>query len=237
MPAGCELRPRKKPWSASASGSTTRSNPPSSGSLILPRSFTARQISAGDTLLPAEEPDSKNATKSRNGFDLVLGNPPYIRIQSLTKSDPELATYYKRRYSRRPKETTIFTFACGAGLELLHCNGQLASSNLTSFFNAQYGEPLRALLARGNTHATSFILATNRYSSEQPNYVCLLFLLRAAPLQCRFVQADNLQEWLATLQAPERFLGAPEFKSSEWNFAVGHGAALFERLAAVPTNT
>ena len=40
----------------------------------------------GDSLLPGDKPEKAIANGSRNGFDLVIGNPPYIRIQTLKKT-------------------------------------------------------------------------------------------------------------------------------------------------------
>src|SRR5207249_1703481 len=56
-----------------------------------------------DSLLPNEKPGKNGAPPARNGFDLVIGNPPYIRIQTLTRSDPKLAAYYKQRYHSAAK--------------------------------------------------------------------------------------------------------------------------------------
>src|SRR5258708_8606874 len=72
--------------------------------------------------------DSKPPTTStRNGFDLVIGNPPYVRIQILTRSDPKLAAYYKQRYQSAAKGNyDLYVCFVERGLELLHHNGQLA---------------------------------------------------------------------------------------------------------------
>ena len=74
----------------------------------------------GDSLLPTDKPD-KIAATTRNGFDLVIGNPPYIRIQTLTKSDPKLAAYYKQRYQSAVKGNyDLYVCFVERGLELLH---------------------------------------------------------------------------------------------------------------------
>ena len=190
----------------------------------------------GDTLLPAEEPDSKNATKSRNGFDLVLGNPPYIRIQSLTKSDPELATYYKRRYQSAAKGNyDLYVCFVERGLELLHCNGQLAFIQPHKFFNAQYGEPLRALLAKGKhlRHVVHF--GDQQVFPGATNYVCLLFLTKAGVTECRFVKVDDLPAWLGSYAGNEGNVPANQITSEEWRFDFGKGGALFKRLLAIET--
>lgn len=169
------------------------------------------------------------------GFDLMIGNPPYIRIQTLTKSNPKLAAYYKQRYDSAKKGNyDLYVCFVERGLELLDDRGQLAYIQPHKFFNAQYGEPLREMLAKGK-HVRHIV----HFGDEQifpgaTNYVCLLFLAKAGVSECRFVQADDLAQWLATLQGQERSLASSDFKASEWNFVVGAGSDLFQRLASSP---
>ena len=46
------------------------------------------------------------------GFDVIIGNPPYIRIQMLKEWAPLEVEYYKRRYRRqRARATTTSTWS------------------------------------------------------------------------------------------------------------------------------
>ncbi len=190
----------------------------------------------GESLLPADGSGKGGTTPIRNGFDLVIGNPPYIRIQTLTKSDPKLATYYKQRYRAAVKGNfDLYVCFVERGLELLHQNGQLAFIQPHKFFNAQYGEPLRALLSKGKhiRHVVHF--GDQQIFPGATNYVCLLFLAKAGAATCRFVKVDNINHWLVTLAGVEADISAKEIGSVEWNFAVGKGASVFERLKHIPT--
>lgn len=66
------------------------------------------------------------------------------------------------------------------------------------------------------------------------NYVCLLFLAKAGVANCRFVKVDNLDDWLVTLTGIEAEISAKDIGKSEWNFVVGKGSDLFERLKSIP---
>jgi hypothetical protein len=166
----------------------------------------------------------------------VIGNPPYIRIQTLTKSDPKLAAYFKERYKKSAGKGNYDLYVCFVerGIELLQQNGQLAFILPHKFFNAEYGEPLRALLANGKhlRHVVHF--GDQQIFPGATNYVCLLFLAKAGEPQCRFVKVDNLNHWLATLEGTEANILAAKISEAEWNFAVGRGSELLERLRAMP---
>jgi type I restriction-modification system DNA methylase subunit len=168
----------------------------------------------------------------RQGFDLLIGNPPYVRIQTLTKSDPKTATYYKERYEAAKKGNyDLYVVFVERGLELLHeRNGQLGYILPHRFFNAQYGEPLRSVISKGRylRHVVHF--GDQQIFPGATNYVCLLFLSTAGVESCRYVRADNLKVWLAAQQGIEGQIPASQITSADWNFAVGEGRAIFERL-------
>jgi hypothetical protein len=169
------------------------------------------------------------------GFDVVIGNPPYVRIQTLNDTAPDLVRYLKDHYAAARKGNyDLYVVFVEAGLKLLSEGGELAYILPHKFFNAQYGQPLRQLLSDGRhlRHVVHF--GDQQIFPGATNYVCLLFLSKAGVDQCRWVRVDNLPEWLATLRAPEASLPASRLTPSEWSFAVGKAADLFEKLQGMP---
>ena len=165
--------------------------------------FHRDETAHGDSLLPPEKPDKADSAGTRNGFDLAIGNPPYIRIQTLTKSDPKLAAYYKQRYQSAGKGNyDLYVCFVERGLELLHQNGQLEFIQPNKFFNAQYGEPNRELLAKGKHMRHVVHFGDQQIFPGATNYVCLLFLAKGGVSQCRFVQVDDFDLWLVTTAKP-----------------------------------
>jgi adenine-specific DNA-methyltransferase len=193
--------------------------------------FHRDETSRGESLLPAEKSGKSNGNGARNGFDLAIGNPPYVRIQTLTKSDPKLAAYYKQRYQSAAKGNyDLYVCFVERGLELLHQNGQLAFIQPHKFFNNQYGEPLRGLLSR-NRHLRHIVhFGTHQIFPGATNYVCLLFLAKTPVDSCRFVRVENFQQWLQVLTAPEEIIPAKSLTSAEWNFAGESGSKLLAAL-------
>lgn len=170
-----------------------------------------------------------------DGFDVLLGNPPYVRIQTLNETTPELARHLKNHYvSARKGNYDLYVVFVELGLKLMHRQGQLAYILPHKFFNAQYGEPLRKLLAEGKhlRHVVHF--GDQQVFPGATNYVCLLFLSKLGVDQCRFARADDLPAWLAEGIVTEAPIEASSVTAAEWNFAVGKGAALFEKLQQMP---
>ncbi len=172
---------------------------------------------------------------ARDGFNVVIGNPPYVRIQTLKQTDKTHATWIKEHYaSARKGNYDLYVVFVERGLQLLESQGQLAYILPHKFFNAQYGQPLRELVAEGKhlRHVVHF--SDQQIFPGATNYVCLLFLARGGVDTCRWVCADDLPAWLQAKLATEGVLPARSVTAAEWNFVVGKGTSLFERLKAMP---
>ena len=73
------------------------------------------------------------------GFDILIGNPPYVRIQTLKRENSELADYFKRRYHAASKGNyDLYVIFVERGMDLLARDGQLGYILPHKFFNAQY---------------------------------------------------------------------------------------------------
>ena len=172
---------------------------------------------------------------SKGGFDLIIGNPPYVRIQVLNQVDPGQVAWFTEHYHSAIRGNyDLYVVFVEHGLQLLQPRGQLAFILPHKFFNSQYGQPLRELIGKGKhlRHVVHF--GDQQIFPGATNYVCLLFLAKASAAECRWVRADSLPDWLATLRAPEAPLPASRLTAAEWNFAVGKASGLFDKLQRMP---
>ena len=159
------------------------------------------------------EIETSTSSSSLDGFDDIIGNPPYIRIQALKRIAPEDVEWYREHYEAATKGNyDLYVVFIERALKLLHHRGQLAFICPHKFFNAKYGEPLRDLIARGQYLRHVVYFGDQQIFPGATNYVCLLFLARAGVESCRFVRADALPIWLAAQQGTRGF--GPTVKSS-----------------------
>ena len=166
------------------------------------------------------------------GFDCVIGNPPYVRIQTMKEWAPLEVEIYKEQYTAAGSGNyDIYVVFIEKGLSLLNKHGRLGLILPHKFFNARYGEPLRALLAKGKHLGQVVHFGDQQVFSGATTYTCLLFLDRAGSNECQFVKVNDLAAWRATGKATESIIPVNSITSAEWNFAVGKSVEIFERLS------
>lgn len=80
----------------------------------------------------------------KGGFDIVIGNPPYVRQEEIKDLKPLL----KPRYACFIGTADLFTYFYERGIQLLHEGGQFAFITSNKWYRSGYGEKLRGWLAQ-----------------------------------------------------------------------------------------
>jgi|CXWL01.1.fsa_nt_gi hypothetical protein len=169
------------------------------------------------------------------GFDAVIGNPPYVRIQVMKEWASLEVEIYKKLFASASKGNyDIYVVFVEKGLSLLNKSGQLGFILPHKFFQAQYGEPLRDLISRGKHLAQVVHFGDQQVFDGATTYTCLLFLDKGGSESCQFKKVLDLSAWQSTRQAIEGNIPMKNITSAEWNLSVGAGSALFEKLGKMP---
>jgi hypothetical protein len=80
---------------------------------------------------------------ARGGFDVVIGNPPYVRMEFLKPVKPWLAQHYVVADER----TDLYAYFFEKGVAILKPGGRLGFISSSTFFRTGSGEKLRLHLA------------------------------------------------------------------------------------------
>jgi hypothetical protein len=79
-----------------------------------------------------------------DGFDVVIGNPPYIRIQELDKN---LSASFKNSYKTAFKNYDIYVLFIEKSVnDLIKASGNVCFINPTKFINSDYGTKLKEFI-------------------------------------------------------------------------------------------
>src|SRR6185312_16142072 len=116
-------------------------------SLVAPDFYVGKQLG----LLSDEDRYRVNAfdwttefpeISGQKGFDAVIGNPPYIRMEAFK----ELKNYLKDHYRSHDERSDLYAYFLERGNVLLKNNGWFGMIVSNKFLRANYGKPLRDYL-------------------------------------------------------------------------------------------
>ncbi len=173
--------------------------------------------------------------KIRDGFDIVIGNPPYLRLQGVQASNPELVEYAKKHYVSAAKGNwDLYVLFTEAGYNILKPGGILAYIQPHKFFQADFGEGIRKFVSEAQSLYKIVNFGSEQVFSSATNYTCLFFLEKRVRKSFSFIDASDIQSWLLSpLQAPAFTLDQPE-KGQKWTFADLRTQRLLDKLKSQP---
>jgi len=168
------------------------------------------------------------------GFDAVIGNPPYVRIQTLQETRPEETGYFKINYSAATGSYDIYLLFGEKGLGLLADNGKLGFITPHKFISAQYGSGLRKLISAGQHLFKLVHFGDNQVFEEATTYTALIFLDKQASNEAEFISVCDLAAWPADENIKRGIIAAASLSENEWNLSTGDAGALVARLRGFP---
>ncbi len=141
---------------------------------------------------------------AEGGFDVVLGNPPYVRMEFLKALKPYLET----RYEVVSDRADLYCYFYEHGLRLLKPGGRLGYISSNTFFKTGSGKPLREYLLRDATIEGVVDFGDLQVFEGVTTYPAILTMKRgAAPKghELRFWKVDALPEtnFLASWEAAQ----------------------------------
>jgi len=174
----------------------------------------------------------------RGGFDIIIGNPPYVRIQTLPRDE---VAYYNETYDAATGSYDIYALFVERGLRLLRPGGLLGFIIPNKFMQAAYGKGLRSVLSDSNAVSKIVDFGDAQIFETGTNYTCLLFLHNGrnesfiyAPSAAAFSQTQHARTPRAFEQGAFSVPSA-QADSRQWVFMTGDRGKLKAKLDAVPT--
>ncbi len=117
-----------------------------------------------------------NPPLEKGGFDAVIGNPPYLRIQGLQEYYGNQIAYFSNSYQSAVKRFDLYLLFAEKGFELLSEGGLLGFICPHKFLNSDFGSGLRKFLI-DNSALKSFVsFGNNLIFNKSSTYTGILLL-------------------------------------------------------------
>jgi hypothetical protein len=158
------------------------------------------------------------------GFDAVIGNPPYVRIQGFPADQIQ---YLTTHYRSATGNCDLYVSFIERSLSLLGQGGTLGMIAPNKFFRTDYGEGLRGLLSNERAVRRIVDFGANQVFAAT-TYTCLLFLQERASDSFEYAasKADRASLQNATFAKRD----SEALGSVSWTFESPDTALLLSKL-------
>ena len=161
------------------------------------------------------------------GFDAVIGNPPYIRIQGFPEDQ---VAYFVDNYHSATGNYDIYVNFVERGFQLLSKAGRLGMILPNKFFRTDYGMGLRKTLSELPAVAEIVDFGAEQVF-EATTYTCLLFLDRNGNKFFNYAISKANEKDLSKLKFTRRTTDL--LTSQAWTFSGASQTKLLEKLKSV----
>lgn len=157
------------------------------------------------------------------GFDVIVGNPPYIRIQKMKLYSPKEVEFYQSNYS--PYSTSkknnfdkyyLFT---ERSIQLTNSEGRLGFIIPNKFITTTAGESLRNLFLKNQILEEILDFGISQvFGTQAQNYTCLVYLNKPG---CDLVKVNKiltLNNWRYHDIKSTLLLNHSSLSNSSWSF-------------------
>ncbi len=144
-------------------------------------------------LKPMNFEDAFPEVMRKGGFDAIVGNPPYIKIQTLQEFQSVSIDYFKNKYvAAKSGNFDIYVMFIEKAYSLINKNGLLGYIQPHKFFQAEFGDGIRNLLAANQALHKVIHFSANQIFKNATTYTCLLFLRKSRKENFAFIRiSDN----------------------------------------------
>jgi Eco57I restriction-modification methylase/TaqI-like C-terminal specificity domain len=158
------------------------------------------------------------------GFDAIVGNPPYVRIQGFPRRQID---YFSKNYRSAVGNFDLYVSFVERAYSLLKQSGRFGQILPNKFFKTNYGEGLRKFISEQKALSEIVDFGANQVFNAT-TYTCLLFLSKDANETFRYAQSaanvDTLNSAIFVAKSIDS-VGA-----DAWSFADDKTSRLFDKL-------
>jgi hypothetical protein len=166
----------------------------------------------GNSLLNPKQVEKKNQTEinpfdfSKLRFDVIVGNPPYMKPEDMKNSTPLELPLYKINYQSAYKQFDKYFLFLEQGLNLLTNDGILGYIIPGKFTKVGAGKKLRELLSEKEYQHSIVSFGANQVFADKTTYTCLLILNKKTQKNFYYTEVKSLHGW--KIREPESIKSA-----------------------------
>jgi hypothetical protein len=128
-------------------------------------------------------------------FDVIVGNPPYMKSEDMKNITPSELPLYKSNYTSAYKQFDKYFLFVEQGMDLLSADGILGYIIPSKFTKVGAGKKLRELLADKEYLHSIVSFGANQVFTNKTTYTSILILTKKKQKEFSYTEVKSLTEW------------------------------------------
>jgi type I restriction-modification system DNA methylase subunit len=203
-------------------------------SLIGPDYFTGKLIPDPEELKRVNPFDWNQAFPEAmkvGGFDCVVGNPPYVRQESL---GPQFKEYAQNNFASYAGTADLYTYFIEKAHSLLAEGGSFGMICSNKFMRANYGRPLRSFIATRTTLNQIVDFGELPVFEKAATFPAIILTQNIKPKKQKFIYAPIKRLDFQSLEGEVKNIGDTlderSLSGDNWTLAKAQEIAVFEKM-------
>jgi len=147
----------------------------------------SNNIKCGNSLIDDHEVAGEKAFNWQNeftevfkngGFDVVIGNPPYLRVQGIKTHFENESQYFEKKYSCATRRYDIYSLFIEKSSELIKCSGRATFILPHKFLVVEAGQGIRRFLSESQAVESIIHFGGEMIFNDASTYTCIITLTK-----------------------------------------------------------
>ncbi len=164
-----------------------------------------------------------------NGFDLIIGNPPYVRVQEMPHEEID---YYTNNYKFAKGHVDLSTLFIEQSERLIKNNGMIGIITSNMFLTTGYGKPIREFLLKDIQISQIIDFGDLDVFDDAMTYVSIFIFRKNKPTSFNYYHVPSLDINLEDIHF--NTIDITQLDSSQWNLKNYKLNNIFNKIKKFP---
>ncbi|HRP60885.1 MAG TPA: Eco57I restriction-modification methylase domain-containing protein, partial [Vicingus sp.] len=166
----------------------------------------------------------------KGGFDAVIGNPPYLRVQGLRDNFEKETKHYETQYKSATGRFDIYVLFIERAFELINKVGKVSFILPHKFMVSDFGEGVRQFLVENKAVENIVHFGSEMVFADASTYTCILGLSN----NNKIIEYKQLKPSEVFFSFQFERIEYNTIDNNKWNLHGGASSKLFDKLNKQP---
>lgn len=195
-------------------------------------------IKCGNSLIDDPEVAGEKAFNWQNefpeifangGFDVVIGNPPYVKLQGLKTNYEKESFFYEKNYKSATSNYDIYVLFIEKSLEIINKTGKVSFILPHKFLISEFGKGIRGLLVKEQAVESILHFGSEMVFADASTYTCIITLShKNSILQFKQIIPDKISEFFLFDE-----INVDELSTEQWILTNQKSASVLKKIKDV----